>query len=170
MTSFYTTQVDAQRLTSLDDLPEQILPPEEVPRGAVPPPVPELVLALVDRHVGTLGDRGEHARVLPRKPSLLPPQRRVYRRIHVDHTVRQRRNVVRFAGLRDAPVESTRKKKGKVILASSVKTNFPGFWKQCRYLHCPKIPNSQSKHTLLGDSPESNEKGSESQHRITKMD
>lgn len=63
------------------------------------------MLALVDRHVGTLGDRREHARVLPRKPSLLPPQRRVYRRIHVDHTVRQRRNVVRFAGLRDAPVE-----------------------------------------------------------------
>lgn len=108
MTTFY--HASGRKLTSLDDLPEQILPPEEVPRGAVPPPVPELVLALVDRHVGTLGDRGQHARVLPRKPTLLPPQRRVYRRIHVDHTVRQRRNVVRFAGLRDAPVESTRKK------------------------------------------------------------
>lgn len=161
MTSFYPTQ----RLTSLDDLPEQILPPEEVPRGAVPPPVPELVLALVDRHVGTLGDRGQHARVLPREPSLLPPQRRVYRRIHVDHTVRQRRNVVRFAGLRDAPVE----RKGDFsIICQNKLPRF--FWKQCRYLHCPKIPNSQSKHTLLGDSPEPNEKGSESQHRITKMD
>lgn len=83
-------------LTAVYYLPEEILPPEEVPRGAVPPSVPELVLALVDGLVGTLDDCHDDTRVLSDQPPLFPPQRRLGRGVHIDHGRRHRHQVVRL--------------------------------------------------------------------------
>lgn len=72
-------------LTSVDDFPEEVLPPEEVLRGAVPPAVPELVLALLYRQVRPFPDGLQHPSVLPRQPALLPPQRPVNGGVHVEN-------------------------------------------------------------------------------------
>jgi hypothetical protein len=62
-------------LTSIDDFSEEIFAAEEVLGGTVPSAVVELVLALVDGHVGTFGDGDQDARVFAHQAQLLPPQR-----------------------------------------------------------------------------------------------
>lgn len=71
------------RLTSVDDFAKEILSSEEVSGGAVPSPLLELVLALGDGHARAFGHGVQHPWVLSRQPSLLPPQRLVYRLVHV---------------------------------------------------------------------------------------
>lgn len=51
-------------LTPIYDLAEEVLAPQEVLGGAVPPPVPELELTLQDGLVGSLADCYEYPRVL----------------------------------------------------------------------------------------------------------
>lgn len=70
-------------LTFVNDLAEQIFAAEKVARGAVPPPVAELVLALSDGHVGALSDGSEHAWIFAHQTTLLAAQRRMYGRVHV---------------------------------------------------------------------------------------
>lgn len=77
-------------LTSVNNFPKQILPPNEVLCGTVPPSVFELVLALGHRHVGPCCDCGQGPRVLSRQAPLLAPERRVDDRVHVQDPWRQR--------------------------------------------------------------------------------
>lgn len=91
-------------LTAIDDLAEQILAAQEIPRRAVPPAIPELVLALGDGQIGALHQRRQNAGILAHQAPLLAAQRRVHAGIHVHDAGGQRRNVVRFARFGDAPV------------------------------------------------------------------
>lgn len=96
-------------LTAIDDLAEQILAAQEIPRRTVPPAIPELVLALVDGQIGAFHQRRQDARILAHQAALLATQRRVHARIHVHDAGGERRNVVRLTGFGDAPVERSPK-------------------------------------------------------------
>ena len=95
-------------LTSVDDLPEEVLAPQEVPGGAVPAPVPELVLALVDGRLGPLGHGQQHAGVVPDQAALLAAQVDVQAGVHVQHARREGQQVVGLPRLGDPPATRTR--------------------------------------------------------------
>lgn len=100
----YTSAV----LTSVDDLPEEVLATQEVPGGAVPAPVPELVLALVDGRLGPLGHGQQHAGVVPDQAALLAAQVDVQAGVHVQHARREGQQVVGLPRLGDPPATRAR--------------------------------------------------------------
>lgn len=61
-------------LTLVNDLAKQVLPPEEIPSGAVPPPIPELVLTLVYGQISAFDDRHNDTGVIPDQLPLLTPE------------------------------------------------------------------------------------------------
>lgn len=98
-------------LTAINYFAKEVLAALEILCRAVPPAVPELVLALGDGHVSATDQRSQHTWVLTDQSSLLPAQGRVDGRVHVHHCFRvQWRNVVGLSHLGDAPV--TEKKEG----------------------------------------------------------
>lgn len=67
LSSKYNTKyIIIKRLTSVDDLAEEILPPEKVLGRAVPPAVAKLMLALGDGLVGASRHRHQNSRILSR--------------------------------------------------------------------------------------------------------
>ena len=87
--------------SSIHDLAEQIFPTEEILGGAVPSAIAKLMLALGDRLVRTPGHGHQYPWVFPGQSSLLSPQGRVDRGIHVQGGRRHRQKIVRLSCLGD---------------------------------------------------------------------
>lgn len=103
-------------LTSIDDLSEQIFPPQKIFRRTIPSAIAELVLALGNGQIGAFNQCGQNTRILSYQPSLFTSQCCMDGRIHVHNACCQRRYVIRFAYFCNAPGrEMTKKKTNKKV-------------------------------------------------------